>query len=195
MFAVIKTGGKQYRVAPADVVAVEKLDGAAGDSVAFGEVLLVGGDDGTTLGSPLVAGATVAGEIVYQKRTAKILVFKKRRRQNSKRRRGHRQALTYVRITEILTDGQAPKPATQAAAPEAEAAPAPAHGGDDLKKLSGVGPVLEKKLHALGVTSFAQIAAWTTEDIARVDESLNFKGRIERDDWVSQAKALMAEQG
>ena len=201
MFAVIKTGGKQYRVAPADVVAIEKLDGAAGDSVAFDEVLLVGGDGGTTLGAPLVAGATVAGEIVDQKRTATILVFKKRRRQNSKRRRGHRQALTLVRITEILTDGQAPAKAAKAAAPAAaaadtvpEIAPAVA-GADDLKKLSGVGPVLEKKLHALGITTFAEIAAWTPEDIARVDDSLNFKGRIERDDWVSQARALMAEQG
>jgi large subunit ribosomal protein L21 len=124
MYAVIKTGGKQYKVAPGALLAVAKLSGEAGDSVAFENVILVGGDEGTTVGSPLVAGATVAGEIVGQKRTAKILVFKKRRRQNSKRSRGHRQDLTLIRITEILTDGK--KPAVKKAkaeAPAAEAAP------------------------------------------------------------------------
>jgi large subunit ribosomal protein L21 len=108
MYAVIKTGGKQYRVAPSDVIEVEKLAGAAGDSIAFAEVLMVGGDSGVTVGGPVVSGATVAGEIVGQTRGDRILVFKKRRRQNSKRSRGHRQDLTMVRITEILTDGQAP---------------------------------------------------------------------------------------
>ncbi len=121
MFAVIRTGGKQYRVAPADMVEVEKLPGAAGDAIAFAEVLMVGGDDGVALGSPTVDGATVAGEIVRQQRTAKILVFKKRRRQNSKRSHGHRQDVTLVRITEILTDGKAPTERKAAAKPPAEA--------------------------------------------------------------------------
>ena len=107
MFAVIRTGGKQYRVAAADLVEVEKLPGSAGDSVAFGDVLMVGGDDGLAVGSPTVAGATVAGEIVRQQRTATILVFKKRRRQNSKRSRGHRQHHTVVKIKQIVTDGAA----------------------------------------------------------------------------------------
>lgn len=117
MFAVIKTGGKQYKVAASDVISVATLAGEAGDSVAFGEVLMVGGEDGVSLGSPLVAGATVAGEIVDHARTRKILVFKKRRRKNSKRSHGHRQDLTLVRITEILTDGKEPaKPAKEAEA-------------------------------------------------------------------------------
>jgi large subunit ribosomal protein L21 len=120
MYAVIKTGGKQYKVAAGNLIVIEKLVGTAGDSVSFDEVLLVGGDNGTTLGSPLVAGAAVAGEIVDQKRTAKILVFKKRRRQNSKRSRGHRQEQTLVRITEILTDGK--KPSKTAPKPEAKRA-------------------------------------------------------------------------
>jgi large subunit ribosomal protein L21 len=134
MYAVIKTGGKQYKVAPGALLAVAKLAGDAGDSVAFEEVVLLGGDEGTTVGSPLVAGATVAGEIVGQKRTAKILVFKKRRRQNYKRSRGHRQDLTLIRITEILTDGKkpavkkakaaAPAPVDAAVAETAEAKPA-----------------------------------------------------------------------
>ena len=121
MFAVIRTGGKQYRVAPTDLVEVEKLSGSAGDAVAFGDVLMVGDDAGVAVGAPTVAGASVAGEIVRQERTARILVFKKRRRQNSKRSRGHRQELTLVRITEILTDGKAP--VTAASAEEAPAKP------------------------------------------------------------------------
>jgi large subunit ribosomal protein L21 len=108
MYAVIRTGGKQYKVAPSETVEVERLPGAAGDAVAFGEVLMVGNDDGITMGSPLVAGASVAGEIVDQTRDATILVFKKRRRQNSKRSRGHRQHHTLVRITEIVAGGSAP---------------------------------------------------------------------------------------
>ena len=103
MFAVIKTGGKQYRVAANDELEVELLAGEAGDAVSFDEVLLVGGEAGTTIGAPTVAGASVSAEIVDQIRTRKILVFKKRRRQNSKRSRGHRQYLTVVKITGIMT--------------------------------------------------------------------------------------------
>jgi large subunit ribosomal protein L21 len=143
MFAVIKTGGKQYRVAASDVIEVGRLAGAHGDRVAFGEVLMVGGENGVAVGSPLVAGATVAGEIVDQGRDRKILVFKKRRRQNSKRSRGHRQHFTLVRITEILTDGKAPsKLATGETAPvekpkraaKPRAAAAAAEGASDAAK-------------------------------------------------------------
>ena len=135
MFAVIKTGGKQYRVAESDVIQVGKLKGAHGDAVSFGEVRMVSGDAGVSLGGPLVSGAQVAGEIVDQGRTRTVLVFKKRRRQNSKRSHGHRQDFTLVRITEILTDGKEPskkaaaekKPARKPrAAKTAEAAPAAA---------------------------------------------------------------------
>jgi large subunit ribosomal protein L21 len=136
MYAVIRTGGKQYKVATGGLVEVGKLAGAKGDSVAFDDVLMVGGgggDDPLSLGAPLVVGASVAGEIVEQKRGDKILVFKKRRRQNSKRSRGHRQDYTLVRITEILTDGKkarkspAAKPTEAGAAAEAvEAAAKPA---------------------------------------------------------------------
>jgi len=128
MYAVIKTGGKQYKVAAGTLIAVEKLTGEAGDAIAFEEVLLVGGDADTTIGSPLIAGAAVAGEIVDQRRTGKIIVFKKRRRQNSKRTRGHRQEQTLVRITEILTDGKKPtaqKAAAKPAAAKKKSTPAP----------------------------------------------------------------------
>jgi large subunit ribosomal protein L21 len=123
MFAVIKTGGKQYRVVANDQFEIERLPGAAGDSVSFSEVLMVG----STIGAPFVAGATVVGEIVEQTRGPKVISFKKRRRQNSKRTRGHRQDLTLIRIAEILTDGQQPSPKakveTPAAAEASDAAP------------------------------------------------------------------------
>jgi large subunit ribosomal protein L21 len=107
MFAVVKTGGKQYRVAADDVITVERLPGEPGDIVEIGEVLMLGGDE-TTVGAPTVAGATVAGEVVRQSRGSKVIAFKKRRRQNSRRKRGHRQEFTVLRITEILTGGKKP---------------------------------------------------------------------------------------
>jgi large subunit ribosomal protein L21 len=115
MFAVIKTGGKQYRVAAAETLEIEKLEGAAGDAVIFSDVLMLSGDGEAKVGAPLVAGASVLGEIVEQKRGKKIIVFKKRRRQNSRRKNGHRQDLTVVRITDILADGaKAAEPAAVA---------------------------------------------------------------------------------
>jgi large subunit ribosomal protein L21 len=105
MFAIIKTGGKQYRVAPQDVITVGKLAGNPGDVVAFEDVLLVGGD-AVVVGCPTVAGATVAGELVEHQRGPKVIVFKKRRRKNSRRKRGHRQEFSVIRITEIRTEGQ-----------------------------------------------------------------------------------------
>jgi large subunit ribosomal protein L21 len=125
MFAVIKTGGKQYRVAAKDVITIAKLDAQPGESVTFGEVLMFTNDNGTELGGPTVQGVTVAGEVVEQMRGPKVIAFKKRRRQNSKRKRGHRQDLTVVRITEILTGGARPAPVEAAPEPAAaEAAPA-----------------------------------------------------------------------
>ena len=101
MYAVIKTGGKQYRVTAEDVLEIERLDGEAGEKVEFGDVLMVGEGENVKVGKPHVEGAKVVGEVVEQKRGAKIIVFKKRRRKNSRRKKGHRQDLTKVRITEI----------------------------------------------------------------------------------------------
>src|SRR5262249_61919655 len=119
MFAVIKTGGKQYRVAAEDVITIDKVKGEPGEIIEFGEVLLLGGDS-VQLGNPTVGGASVAGEVVDQGRGDKIIAFKKRRRKNSRRKRGHRQEFTVVRITEILTEGRKPTPR-----PPAEARPKP----------------------------------------------------------------------
>jgi len=213
MFAVLKTGGKQYKVQSGDVLRVEKLAADAGETVQFNEILMVGDQVGT----PTVAGAAVQAEIIDQIKGDKVIHFVRRRRKHSsKRTKGHRQQLTLLRVTDILADGgdktgvkaavgagsvsaaavtaAAPKTAAaKKAEPKAEAKPAAkpaATGGDDLKQLSGVGPALEKKLHEAGVTTFAQIAAWTEADIAEMDEKLSFKGRIEREGWVEQAKTL-----
>jgi large subunit ribosomal protein L21 len=135
MFAVIKTGGKQYRVAAEDKLKVEKVAGEPGDIIQFGEVLVVGGDT-VTLGTPTVAGASVAAEVVSQARGPKVIAFKKRRRKNSRRKRGHRQEFTLIRISEILLDGAKP---TKGAQPKrekkpVEAAPAGDEGPDETAK-------------------------------------------------------------
>ncbi len=122
MFAVFKTGGKQYRVVAEDVLTVDKLKGEPGEIVEFGEVLVVGGDS-VMLGAPTVAGATVAAEVLEQTRGPKIIAFKKRRRKNSRRKRGHRQEFTLLRITEILTEG---KKASKTAPPRPQRAQTPA---------------------------------------------------------------------
>ena len=107
MFAVIKTGGRQYRVVPDDVLEIGKIAGDVGTIVQLGEVLLVGGDT-PVLGAPTVAGATVAAEVLQHKRGPKVISFKKRRRKNSRRKRGYRDEITVLRITEILTDNNKP---------------------------------------------------------------------------------------
>ena len=224
MFAVLKTGGKQYKVATGDVLRVEKLAAKAGDKVQFNEILMVG----STVGAPTVAGAGVQAEVIDQIKGEKTINFVKRRRKHgSQRTKGHRQQLTLVRIAEILEKGadksgvmaavsgagiahvtgangaptskkaaaaaaraSTPKAEKPKAAPKAKAEPKAAAGADDLKKLSGVGPALEKKLIEAGVTTFAQIAAWTEADVAAMDEKLSFKGRIDREGWIAQAAEL-----
>jgi len=129
MFAVIKTGGRQYRVVPNDVLEIGKIEGQVGTIVQLGEVLVVGGD-APVLGTPTVAGATVAAEVLDHKRGPKVIAFKKRRRKNSRRKRGYRDEITVLRITEILTDNAKP---TVGPRPKKEkvAAPAAAEGDDD----------------------------------------------------------------
>ncbi|MCB1313431.1 MAG: 50S ribosomal protein L21 [Sedimentitalea sp.] len=211
MFAVLKTGGKQYKVQPGDMLRVEKLAADAGEKIQFNDILMLGGDS-PVVGSPLVVGAGVQAEVIDQIKGEKVIHFVKRRRKHgSQRTKGHRQKLTLVKVTEILASGAeksgvkaaigagsvsgvamaAAQPAMAETKPaKAEAASKTATGGDDLKKLSGVGPALEKKLHDAGVTSFAQIAAWTEADVAAIDEQLSFKGRIEREGWIAQAREL-----
>ncbi|HWK13984.1 MAG TPA: 50S ribosomal protein L21 [Rhizobiaceae bacterium] len=208
MFAVIKSGGKQYRVAADDVLQIGNLTGEAGDIVEIGHVLAFGNGDDVTFGAPFVEGALVTAEIVEQGRGEKVIAFKKRRRQNSRRKRGHRQLLTTVRISEILTNGQKPskkpaakaegkaaeKPAAKKAAKAETAAPAPlftppAGEADDIEAIKGIGPVAAGQLKEQGITTFAQIAAFTDEDIARIDEAMPFSSE-QIADWREQAKEL-----
>ncbi len=117
MFAVIRTGGKQYRVMPNDVLKIEKLPGDAGETITFIDVLAVGSEAGTTLGAPLVPGATVTATVIAQDRLDKIIIFKKRRRQNSRRKNGHRQHVTVLRVAGINADGHVMPVAAAAEAP------------------------------------------------------------------------------
>jgi large subunit ribosomal protein L21 len=226
MFAVIKTGGKQYRVAANDVLKIEKVAGEVGDIVEIGYVLAHGEGDAVTFGAPYVDGALVTAEVVAQGRAKTVIAFKKRRRQNSRRRHGHRQYETTVRIDEILIGGAKPskkaaKPAKAQAA--AEAAPAPAKKAkapaaetpsvaaladvapkakpakaakadvvDDISLISGVGPVLKGKLTEAGYGTLASISKLKKADIAKLDEELGLGGRVEREEWVAQAKELLA---
>ena len=241
MFAVVKTGGKQYKVQSGDILRVERLAANAGDKIQFNQILMLGGDK-TVVGAPLVAGAAVQADVIDQIKSEKTIKFVKRRRKHSsKRTRGHRQHLTLVRVTEILASGaekskvqeavgagsvdfqfaenvkvktsagskkmaeksvketvkkevkttRTAKPATVAkekkSAPVKEKKTATSVS-DDLKQLSGVGPALEKKLHAAGVKSFEQIAAWSSKDIEAINEKISSKGRVEKEGWIDQAK-------
>jgi large subunit ribosomal protein L21 len=127
MFAVIKTGGRQYRVVPDDVLEIGKIAGEVGTIVQLGEVLLLGGEQ-PVLGAPTVAGASVAAEVLQHKRGPKVISFKKRRRKNSRRKRGYRDEITVLRITEILTDNAKPSVGPR---PKKEKVAAPAAEGDD----------------------------------------------------------------
>ena len=141
MYAVVKTGGKQYRVSKNDILQVERLAGDAGDVVTLDEVLMLADGSNVTVGAPMIDGASVAAEILEQKRDKKIIVFKKRRRQNYRRKAGHRQHLTILKVTDILTDGAKPKPAAKKAAPKAEK---PAEKKAEPKRAS---PALRKSQH------------------------------------------------
>ena len=208
MYAVVKTGGKQYRVAVGDKLKVESLEVEAGDKVTLDHVLMITDGDKVDVGTPTL-DKTVEATVLRNGRGKKLRIVKFRRRQNSRTRTGHRQNFTELEITAIGGKGSAPKKktATKKATVKAEApkkvvaekkAPAKstakkaASSGDDLSKISGVGPVIVGKLEALGITTFKQIAEFNADDIARIDGELNFKGRIDRDEWVKQANEFLA---
>jgi large subunit ribosomal protein L21 len=206
MFAIVRTGGKQYRVAAGDKIAVEKLPGEAGDILSLADILLAG--DGGEVKD--VAGLTVSAEIIAQERGEKIIVFKKRRRHNYRRKQGHRQSLTLLRILGVGTDKitKAPEKAAVAkvavekpVAAKAESAPkkaaaakadtAPAIDASNLSLISGVGPAIEKKLRAAGIASWNDIAAWDDAAIEKWDAELKLGGRAVKEEWVDQAKELL----
>ncbi|MCR9080674.1 MAG: 50S ribosomal protein L21 [Hyphomonadaceae bacterium] len=219
MFAVIKTGGKQYKVAEGDEIVIEKLAADAGESVTFDSVLMLGDGKKVTIGEPVVSGASVVGTVAEQRKGAKVLIMKKRQRNTYRRKKGHRQLETVVTIDSILADGkkapakkkaapkkdeapkkeaapkakaEAKKPAAkkdEAAKPAAKKAAAPAKA-DDLTKMKGLGKVFAGKLEAEGITTFAQIAKMKKADIEALEEKIGASGKFESNDWVAQAKEL-----
>ena len=203
MFAVLKTGGKQYKVQSGDVLRVERLAADAGETIQFNEILMLGGD-APVVGAPMVDGAAVQAEVIDQIKGKKVINFVKRRRKHSSKRTvGHRQKLTLLRITDILASGgdktgvkaaigtgsvsgfvakpaNEKKPAAKkTAAPKAAAAPAAS--GDDLTQITGVGPAAAKKLVAAGINTFA--------DLAKVDVD-SFDAVKVKPEWVAQAADL-----
>ena len=223
MYAVIKTGGKQYRVSPGDKLRVESLAVAEGESIDFDQILMVSDGDNVSVGNPLVSQAVVTAKVLSHGRGDKIRIVKFRRRKHHRKQMGHRQNFTQLEIVSIngVTAPASSKDAAKsdtakkttsddknhsakstgeassaaATATTAAVAPkfldAPNGDADDLKKILGIGPVLEEKLNEMGIYHFSQIAEFTDADIASINTHLNFPGRIERDEWIPQAKDLM----
>jgi large subunit ribosomal protein L21 len=209
MFAVVRTGGKQYRVAEGDKIAVEKLAGDAGDTIVLEDVLLAG--DGAELAD--ASKVTVSAEVIAQAKSEKVTVFKKRRRHNYRRKNGHRQQMTLLRIVAVGEGKAAPKKAAkkadapvkdtseEKAAPKAhKAAPVKEAAGSakadldttNLSLISGIGPTIEKKLHAAGIKDWADIAAWDDATAEEMNAELKLGNRPVKDEWVAQAKELLA---
>jgi len=198
MFAVLKTGGKQYKVQSGDVLRVERLAADAGETIQFNEILMLGGD-APVVGAPMVDGAAVQAEVIDQIKGKKVINFVKRRRKHSSKRTvGHRQKLTLLRITDILASGGdktgvkaaigtgsvsgfVAKPADEKKPAAKKAAAAPAAAGDDLTQITGVGPAAAKKLVAAGINTFA--------DLAKVDVD-SFDAVKVKPEWVAQAADL-----
>lgn len=240
MFAVFKTGGKQYRVKVDDIVKVEKIFGQEGDKIQFNDILFLDNNGEIIVGAPWVEDAGVQASICQQIKGQKVIKFVKRRRKSSsKRTRGHRQKLTAVKIEKILSKGAAqsgvrdasvvplekpanidrktpkkakgtakttpkdtkPKNKKTAEPAKTKISVAPADSktpstktADALSKLKGVGAKTVEKLHANGIFHFEQIAKWRSDDIASMDEKLDAKGKITKDDWIGQAKAFISEK-
>jgi large subunit ribosomal protein L21 len=144
MYAVIKTGGKQYRVAEDQVIQIEKIKGEPGQIVQLSDVLMLGGET-TQIGTPTIPGASVAAEVIEQGRGPKIIAFKKRRRKNSRRKRGHRQEFTLLRITEILTDGRAPSKQARPKEMPKPKAEAPVEAGGEIDEKPKAKPKAKAK--------------------------------------------------
>ena len=215
MFAVIKTGGKQYRVKQGDKLRVESLNADEGETVSLDQVLMAGDGADVAIGNPLISNASVSATVVSHGRGKKVDIVKFRRRKHYRRQMGHRQNYTELEITAIngVSAGSSSSSSTSAPAakkaapkkPDSEQAASTAAAGagdlkfldapngtpDDLKKILGIGSVLEEKLNDAGVYHYSQIAEFSETDIENVNTHLNFPGRIERDEWIPQAQDLM----
>jgi large subunit ribosomal protein L21 len=200
MYAVVETGGKQYRVADGDKLMVEKLNVEEGADIQLDRVLMVCENGKVEVGTPVLDGTSVGAKVLLQGRGEKIKVYKFKRRTKYRKTQGHRQSFTQLEIISIgdakaapkaKVETEAKKAAPKKAAPKKEKTAKAAKGeGDKLTDINGIGPVIAQKLNDAGVSTFQQIADFTAEQIFEIDETLNFKGRIEREEWVAQAKKL-----
>lgn len=182
MYAVLRTGGKQYRVAVGAKIRVETLDAEPGDKISLDDILLISNDGNVTIGNPVLDQAVTA-EVVKHGRADKIKVFKMKRRQGYRKTQGHRQNYTELKILSIAGVSESVETAPKAA----KASPA-AEGSVALTDITGVGPVMAEKLEAAGLT-VAKIAALSAADIERIGEELSIAGKLE--DWADQAKQLL----
>jgi large subunit ribosomal protein L21 len=212
MYAIVEIAGQQYKVEKDQQIFVHRLEGEEGSKVSFDNVLLTADGDKIQVGAPAVEGISVSGKILEHLKGDKVIVFKKKRRKGYKKRNGHRQYLTKVEITGFGKGGakkaapaakkeEAPKAEPKAAAPKTEAKAAPKKAapkakaeGDDLTKIVGIGPVYAKQLVAAGYSTYASIAAITEKDVAIIDDIDGVNAnKIESEDWIGQAKALMGK--
>lgn len=201
MYVVIDNGGKQYRVTLGDRLKVESLKAEPGAKINLENVLMMAEEGDIKVGAPHL-DTVVEATVIGHGRGKKVRIFKMRRRKGSRQHAGHRQNYTELEITRIgdakaepaqpKSKKAAPAPAPKPEKPEPVAQQAVATA-EDLTQINGVGAVIVDKLNAIGITSLAQIAAFTDDDIERIDGELNLKGRIKRDDWVGQAKQLSNE--
>jgi large subunit ribosomal protein L21 len=195
MYAVVETGGKQYRVAVGDKLMVEKLDVEEGAAIQLERVLMVCDNGKVEVGTPVLDGTSIGAKVLLQGRGEKIKVYKFKRRKKYRKTQGHRQSFTQLEITSIGDAKAAPEAKVEAdaikpAPQKAKAEQTAKTDGDQLTEINGIGPVIAQKLNDGGIATFQQIADFTAEQIAEIDEKLNFKGRIDREEWVAQAKKL-----
>ncbi len=187
MYAIVEIAGKQFKVTQDQFVYAPRMEGEEGASVEFDKVLLLDNDGKVEVGAPLLQGVKVSGKILGHVKGDKVIVFKKKRRKGYKKKNGHRQDFTKIQISDIVSGGAAPKKKA-AAKPKAKKSE-----GDDLTKISGIGPVFAGELNKLGYTTYKQIADLTDEQIASLAESIDGVSveMVANDEWIKQANELL----
>jgi len=202
MYAIVDIAGKQFKVEKDQYVYAPSVEGDAGASVEFDRVLLIEGDQGVDVGTPVLSGAKVTGKILDHGRGDKVIVFKKKRRKGYKKTQGHRQGFTKVLIEDILASGQKAASKEKPAAKKSEEKPKETPKAeakkeestqDDLTKIKGIGAVYAGELNKIGYTSFKQISELSEEDMEKIAEAVDgvTAETIQSEDWVGQAKELL----
>ena len=187
MYAIVDIAGKQFKVTQDQLVYAPKMEGEEGASVEFDRVLLLDNDGKVEVGAPVLSGVKVSAKILGHVKGDKVIVFKKKRRKGYRKKNGHRQEFTQIQISGISANGKASKKE------EPKKEKAASKEGDDLTKISGIGPVFAKELGALGYTTFKQIAELTEAQITEIAEKIDgvSEDMIANDEWIKQANDLM----